>query len=360
MDLITELARQRQTNAVNSAMIEERTFHYRWLGIGVLELTPKVSQIESAVIISAGIHGNETAPIELLNGLVHEIFAGTLPLKVALLVILGNPEAIETGKRYLNADMNRMFSGKSAQFAPSSETQRAQFLEAVVTQFYQAYPKCIKAHFDMHTAIRASHYGKFVLLPFQMKAYHKRLLAFFMEAKLDAVVFHNAAGGTFSQFTTTQFEAASCTLELGKARPFGQNDLSLYLATLQALRNIISVSSFDNLPSETLDETNTQMNQVQPSSEIANQLDFFQVQISLLKQDEASFKLHVKDDCPNFTVFYQGDCLLEQAIEGNATRYCVTHEKEWILFPNPKVALGLRAAILLTQMDAELAQAKFD
>lgn len=45
-------------------------------------------------MLSAGIHGNETAPIELLNQLVNDLLSGSRTLAVRLLVVLGNPAAM--------------------------------------------------------------------------------------------------------------------------------------------------------------------------------------------------------------------------------------------------------------------------
>ncbi|MEE3168878.1 MAG: succinylglutamate desuccinylase, partial [Pseudomonadota bacterium] len=43
--------------------------------VGVLDITPPAGRANpnsEALIVSAGVHGNETAPIEVLNGLVSE------------------------------------------------------------------------------------------------------------------------------------------------------------------------------------------------------------------------------------------------------------------------------------------------
>ncbi|WP_304166230.1 succinylglutamate desuccinylase/aspartoacylase family protein, partial [Lonsdalea britannica] len=58
---------------------ETAELHWRWLDEGVLELTPRAGY-RRAVALSAGVHGNETAPIELLDALVGDLLAGRLTL----------------------------------------------------------------------------------------------------------------------------------------------------------------------------------------------------------------------------------------------------------------------------------------
>ena len=58
---------------------------------GVLWLTPPADRAnpnQEALIISAGVHGNETAPIEVLNTLVSELFSGEWSLACPLLLVL--------------------------------------------------------------------------------------------------------------------------------------------------------------------------------------------------------------------------------------------------------------------------------
>ncbi|KFK94286.1 MULTISPECIES: succinylglutamate desuccinylase [unclassified Serratia (in: enterobacteria)] len=302
---------------------ENDLLRWQWLGEGILEICPRHGY-QRAVAISAGIHGNETAPIELLNQCVAQVLAGTRPLAVRLLVVLGNPPAMRAGKRYLSSDMNRMFGGRYVKFEPGQETARAQQLEQVIGAFF-AGENATRFHFDLHTAIRESHLPRFGLLPFQNRAYSAEMLALLDAAALDALVIHQAPGGTFSHFSSEQWQAASCTLELGKARPFGHNDLQQFVGIYQALQSAISAEPL-------------------PQREQAP-IRVFRVEQSLIKHSEA-FKLYLSDDTANFTELPRGTVLCDQPGE----TYRVQHDKEWILFPNPNVALGLRAGMLLIEV----------
>ncbi|CND94894.1 succinylglutamate desuccinylase [Yersinia rohdei] len=303
---------------------ETANLKWQWLGEGLLMLTPHGGYTQS-VVLSAGIHGNETAPIEILNQLVSDLLAGKLPLVIRLLVIYGNPPAIRSAARYLTADINRMFGGLHRHYSPCDETRRAETLEQHVIEFFDADPQSIRLHYDLHTAIRASHHTRFGLLPYQPTPYSSAMLGWLQDIELDALVMHTSAGGTFAHFSSEHCQAASCTLELGKALPFGENQFEQFSMIIAGLRALVSGGQ---LPKRSAGTT-----------------IFYRVVKSLLKQHQ-DFRLWVADDTLNFTRFTQGTLMAEQPNED----YRVEHKYEWILFPNPQVALGLRAGIMLVQM----------
>ncbi|WP_321791496.1 succinylglutamate desuccinylase [Caballeronia sp. J97] len=291
---------------------------WTWQGDGVM-LLEAAREPTHSVLASAGIHGDETAPIEMLSSLVADIANGRAPLAARMLVILGNIEAMRAGDRYIDDDLNRLFSGRHASLRDSREAPRAAELERTALKFFDGAAHA-KWHIDMHTAIRASVFEQFALLPHTGAPLARAMFDWLRDARLQAVLLHREKGNTFTHFTAQEAGALACTLELGKVRPFGQNDLARFEASDAALRRLIAgEAKKENAP-----------------------LRVFTVVAQIDKHSER-FVLDVASDVPNFTAFPAGT---ELARDGDY-RYRVSHDEERIVFPNPKVKPGLRAGLMV-------------
>jgi succinylglutamate desuccinylase len=303
---------------------------WTWLADGVVRFDPANAACAD-VVVSVGIHGDETAPIEMLSMLVADIASGQAVLKSRLLVIFGNISAMRASCRYHDDDLNRLFNGRHASLPASREAPRAAELETLTRAFFAA-GQGPKWHIDMHTAIRPSVYEQFALLPHTDGRVSRNMIAWLRDAGLSAVLLHREQSNTFTSFTAAALGALACTLELGKVRPFGHNDLTRFAASDAALRRLIAGVA----PADLADLADEQA-----------PLKVFTVVGQITKQSD-DFALHIAADVANFTPFARGEVL---ANDGDY-RYEVTHDEERVVFPNPKVKPGLRAGLMVIDTTA--------
>ncbi len=305
---------------------------WTWIDDGVVQFEPAGSTNSAmrSVLASAGIHGDETAPIELLSFLVRDIAQGRAALACRLLVILGNVQAMRDSCRYIDDDLNRLFSGRHAQLPASHEAPRAAALERIAQRFFDDASDTpgMRWHVDLHTAIRGSVFEQFALLPHTGAPLSRAMFEWLRDARIAAVLLHTTKGNTYSHFTAEACGADACTLELGKVRPFGQNDLSRFESADAALRLLIAGENGDvTLPLPRV----------------------FAVIDQITKQSDA-FELLFAKDVDNFTAFERGAVL---ARDGDY-RYVVLRDEERIVFPNSGVKPGLRAGLLVVETTDEV------
>ncbi|MEP3561091.1 MAG: succinylglutamate desuccinylase [Marinobacter sp.] len=303
--------------------------HVARIANGVLWLTPPAERDNpnrEALIVSAGVHGNETAPIEVLNGLVSELLAGEWPLACPLLLILGNPPAMVAGQRFLDVNMNRLFNGAHGkpEYADLPEAKRARFLEEVCRAFADEHSDLALSHYDLHTAIRPSKQERFALYPFVPgRSVPRGQCAFLLEADVEALLLQHKTSTVFSSFSASQLGAESFTVELGKVRPFGQNDLQRFNGIQQALQR-----RFRGAPA--------------PQPQNPEQLTVFEVVHEVLNTGPG-FRFHVPDDVSNFTLYPPGTVIWEDG----ENCYRVGAEPEGIVFPNREVPVGQRVGLMV-------------
>lgn len=298
------------------------------LDSGVLLIEPDtLAEKPKDYVISSGIHGNETAPIEIVCQLVSEIVLGKIQVKQRTLFIIGNPVSMNISKRFEVENLNRLFCGKYKKVSDCYEKERAEKLERYVTDFFtnEQSAQSTKYHYDLHTAIRASKYEKFAIYPYQEdKPWDKEQLAFMHACGVETILFGHAPSGTFSYFSSTNFQAHAFTVELGKVKPFGENDMANFKATEDNLRQLIQdqpieLTAFDN-----------------------GNFNLFTVLGDLTKSTE-NFVLHIANDVSNFTDFPVGTLLSEDGEQ----QYRTKQVGESIVFPNANVANGERAGLLV-------------
>lgn len=310
----------------------------RLLGPGALEIIPaQWAEQPKAIVLSAGIHGNETGPIEWLNRLLDDLLNEQQRTVHPLLLLFGHPQAMIAGKRELGTNLNRLFNGAHRHGEQDLEHQRAAQLEAWMDAFYRRHAGA-RLHYDLHTAIRRSQHEKFAVVPYcPDRPHHIGQYAFLQHCEVDCLLFFHQPTTTFSYHSAINYDADAFTVELGKVYPFGHNDPASLEALNKTMRQLLAEADFST---------------EQPDIEHCL---WYQV-TDVINRDSTDFELNFPDDLPNFSEFQTDEVLARQDDEPIR----VSDGPKAVVFPNAQVQIGQRAAILVKELSHELVRKMLD
>jgi succinylglutamate desuccinylase len=211
------------------------------------------------------------------------------------------------------------------------EVKRAAKLEAYVANFFAEEPVTVnqRLHYDCHTAIRDSAREKFAVYPFvPNRILPSSQKAFLARADIQTVLLQQQEANTFSSFTSLKQNAESFTLELGKVKPFGANDLKQLVGIDYALRELVAG---------------------EPLPEAAKkQVDAFVVCHEIEKTSD-TWQFYIDDSAANFSSFPAGYTVWTDGEHS----YQVQDSEEFIVFPNPNVPVGQRAGLMLKKLNVQ-------
>lgn len=274
----------------------------------------------AGIILSCGIHGDETRPIELLDELKRAILGADLNLKPPLLLIYGNPPAIRQSRRYIDFNLNRLF-GPSTFTGP--EAERAVQLMQACAQFHSRVGK-IDCHLDLHSTIKPSLIERFALRPVGSQPMPLQWQHHLNQAGFGALVYQTRPANTFSQFTHDRFNCESLTLECG-SHSQGNNTQGNDSDLMQWLRALVSDETLHHAPATAANAS----------------LSLFEVQEEIVRSSE-SFQFLIAEDEPNFSGHPAGTPLYQD--QSGVKRL---QEECYTLFLNSRVQIGQRAGLLL-------------
>ena len=277
------------------------------------------------LLVSVGVHGNETAPIEMLASVLQSLAQAPMTLAVDLLIVVGNTAAIARGARCIDADLNRLFCVERGALAASAEAARADAM-MIASAVFMAAPAACKWHLDLHSAIRPSRYARFAVIPADADdPLQEPLAALLGSAAIEAMLFNSQRASTYSAYTARECGVSSCTVELGQVAVLGENAPDQLLATRLALARLLRGAT--------------------PAAGGPMPI-CFRVAQEIIRHSDA-FSMNLDDGSHNFTAFAPGSIIATDGAQvaraGAATEY--------VVFPNPHVPVGQRAGLMVVRVD---------
>lgn len=298
--------------------------HCQLLYRGVLQITPReLASDAKDIVLSSGIHGDETAPVELVQQIASSVVLGQIQPVHRLLLIIAHPEAINHQQRFMAENMNRLFQVRN--FEKNNECRIANALQLAINSFYgtSIAIKPERWHLDLHCAIRPSQHDTFAISPYTDKQTRSnKLFSFIHHAKLDAVLLSNTPSPTFAWYSAEYHGAQALTVELGRVGKLGQNDFTVLVPFQDAILQLITDVTLPII--------------------WTNEVEVYQVSRTIVKR-HPEFLFTFDDDVANFTFFAEGH---EFAVDGDKKYVADTHG-EAVVFPNRHVVVGQRAVLMV-------------
>ena len=296
-------------------------------GLAATEVAPGILQIVRdpsylSLLLSVGLHGDETAPIELVTQLIDTLATQPEQLAINLMIVVGNPAAIAQGRRFVEVDLNRLFSHDQGDLKTKVESVRAHQIMQASRDFFEAAHGA-RWHLDLHAAIRPSLYPTFALVPDAIMLPQKQALVSLLgHAGVGAVIVNRSAASTFSAFTAAQLDAASATVELGQIGALGRNNMTNFADAATTLATLLREARVAGTP--------------------RRMPVIFALAKEIIKISDA-FVLHIDPAMANFTPLAPDSII--------ATDGAVIHRvgpcEERMVFPNPSVRIGQRAGLMV-------------
>lgn len=294
--------------------------HVQMPGPGMLRVSHPAPRLR--LLLSVGVHGNETAPIEMLAPVLARLADTPDLLAVDLLVVVGNAAAIAIGARFIDADLNRLFTHARGALQDAAEAARADAVMQASADFF-AVADVPKWHLDLHSAIRPSRFPRFAIVPAAAgDAAQGPLTSWLGTAGIEAVVFNTQQAATYSAYTAHALGAFSCTVELGQIGVLGQHSPDQFVLTQRAISALLRGQDL-------------------PAGEVPVR---FRVEQEIIKHTDA-FRMCVDNGTHNFTAFAPGSIIATD----EKHLYRTGAATEYILFPNPDVRIGQRAGLMVAQ-----------
>ncbi len=306
--------------AISPEQKELENFTVKIHSLGDIEIIPH-HESSCNLIYSSGIHGNETAPIEICAQILNDILMQKIIPKNRTLFLFGNFKGMKEHKRFLDFNLNRLFNDAYKNYDGTYEALRAKELQESVNRFASVpYKKLI--HLDLHTAIRSSFLKTFAISPIENDRKNSDMDSILSAMGLEAIVYTNQASTTFSDFGARLKNSIAFTVELGKVNPFGENDMTNFKDAKNTLINLILDKKLEKV----------------------SKLRKFEVYKEVIREHE-NLKFYLDEGLTNFTCVAKDQNIYYQ----NGEDFSFP-EKLFVVFAHPTVKLGQRAGFLLKEV----------